>query len=245
MIINVPEEKEEGYYAKLNVGIGFSKMWNSLQEKSDYGRGKSERGYQLVAKTMAGNIARAIGADANLAEALTMCKGSYFPSYGKAGKKVILHYLRDRQIQISEQEFARSFVEFDMQKSGLIISKKFHQMLGQLFGNETDVPIEVQIARVCSKTMEDIKNVEDFSKIDKVNLIYKVSQDVEQESKKAGKPVESPKLSELVSTIDIPALVIGKREKESIYEKLDKFRNLNMDEPMKGVYEYMSTGLEI
>ena len=47
------------YYAKLNIGVSMSKMWNTLQSKAEYSSNRSEKGYQQVAKTMAGNISSA------------------------------------------------------------------------------------------------------------------------------------------------------------------------------------------
>ena len=54
------------YYAKLNIGVSMSKMWNTLQSKAEYSSNRSEKGYQQVAKTMAGNIARALGLNVDI-----------------------------------------------------------------------------------------------------------------------------------------------------------------------------------
>ena len=57
-LMNVKDNKK--YYERLNIGITMSNMWNSLQTKSEVGLDKSEKGYQQIAKTMAGNIARGL-----------------------------------------------------------------------------------------------------------------------------------------------------------------------------------------
>ena len=33
------------YYAKLNIGVSMSKMWNTLQSKAEYSSNRSEKGY--------------------------------------------------------------------------------------------------------------------------------------------------------------------------------------------------------
>ena len=81
-LVNVKNNQE--YYERLNVGITMSNMWNSLQTKSEVGLDKSEKGYQEMAKIMAGNIARGLHLNVDLSEVLTMCLCSFFPAYGEA-----------------------------------------------------------------------------------------------------------------------------------------------------------------
>ena len=69
----------EKYYSRLKSGAEMSKMWKTLQNKSEYGSSMSEKGYQRVAVHMAWSVARVIDVNCDLAEALTMCKGACFP----------------------------------------------------------------------------------------------------------------------------------------------------------------------
>ena len=143
-----------------------SKMWSTLQSKSEYGSNRSEKGYQLVAMTMAGNIARKLNINPDLAETLTMCRGAYFPAYGQEGKKVIMEYLKKHNINISESDLAREYVEYDLSQSGNVIAPEFDEMLRALFNeNDTSNIPEVDLAKICSKTISDVKLVEQSSTI--------------------------------------------------------------------------------
>ncbi len=230
------------YYEKLNIGITMSNMWNSLQTKSEYGTDKSEKGYQQVAKSMSGSIARELGLDSNLTECLSMCYGSYFPAYGKAGKKVILQYLREHGMLISEEELARSYVEYDLSQSGNVITPEFDRYLRELFGNSVDITIpEVKVARLCGDTIDDIKRIERASTINKIDLLYAMTKDVESECIKAGKPVKSAKIQEMLSAITNENIDIDDETRKRIYGDLDDFVLYAEGEKINGVYDYIGT----
>ena len=201
-MINLMKVKDlKKYYEKLKIGVSMSKMWSTLQSKSEYGSNRSEKGYQLVAMTMAGNIARKLNINPDLAETLTMCRGAYFPAYGQEGKKVIMEYLKKHNINISESDLAREYVEYDLSQSGNVIAPEFDEMLRALFNeNDTSNIPEVDLAKICSKTISDVKLVEQSSTIDQTDLLYKVSKDVESCSINAQRPMYSKKLEELISS---------------------------------------------
>lgn len=230
------------YYEKLNIGVSMSKMWNTLQSKAEYGSDRSEKGYQQVAKTMAGNIARGLGANVDIAEILTMCQGSYFPAYGEEGKNVIMQYLKDHGLNITESDLARKYVEYDLAQSGNIITPEFDRLLQELFDrSKKPTTPEVQIAQVCGETIADVKLIEEMSKINQVDLLYKVSKDVEQYSIDAGVPMQSQKVKEMLKSLPERKQMIGETEKQKIYADLDTFIEFAGEEKLEGVYEYIGT----
>ncbi len=230
------------YFERLKIGISMSNMWSTLQTKSEFGSNKSEKGYQLVAMTMAGNIARKLNMNPNLAEVLTMCKGSFFPAYGNEGKKTILEYLKEHNIDIKEADLARQYIEYDLTQSGSVITPEFDEMLKALFeeGYKTTVP-EVELAKVCSKTIEDIKSIDFASNINQTDLLYKVSKDVEERSVEAKKPTYSENLQKLLSLAQIERKGITEEKKKIIKENLAIFIENAGADILNGVYEYMGT----
>lgn len=230
------------YFERLKIGVSMSKMWNTLQSKSEYGSDRSEKGYQLVAMTMAGNIARKLNMNSDLAETLTMCKGAYFPAYGQEGKKVIMEYLQSHNINISESDLAREYIEYDLSQSGNVIAPEFDTMLREVFDEnlESRIP-EVELAKICNRTISDVKLIERASNINKTDLLYKVSKDVELCSVNSKKPMESEKLKKLISTTSLKQKPMTEKEKNKIFEDLDTFIKFAGENELEGVYEYIGT----
>ena len=230
------------YFERLKIGISMSNMWNTLQTKSEFGSNKSEKGYQLVAMSMAGNIARKLNMNSDLAEILTMCKGSFFPAYGNEGKKTILEYLKKHNINITEADLARQYIEYDLTQSGNVITPEFDEMLKALFEDdyETTVP-EVELAKICSKTIEDLKLIDFASNINQTDLLYKVSKDVEKKSVEAKKPIYSENLQKLLSLAQIDKKDITEEKKNIIRENLEIFIEDAGTDVLNGVYEYIGT----
>lgn len=233
----------DNYYEKLNIGIGMSRMWNTLQTKSEYGSDRSERGYQLVAKSMAGSIARKLELNANIAEILTMCRGSFFPAKGQAGKKVVMQYLEDRNMNMSEFDLAREFVEYDLYESGNVITPEFDNLLKELFDTSLEAKTpEVQIARICGESIEGIKRIERNSTLNSVDLLYRFSKDIEDECVQSRRPTHSKKLQEMLEKLPPEEeRQLTEDEKRKVYSKLDKFVKLSLGEPIEGVYKYIGT----
>ena len=242
-MINLIQVKNlDEYYAKLNIGVSMSKMWNTLQSKAEYSSNRSEKGYQQVAKTMAGNIARTLGLNVDIAEILTMCQGAYFPAHGKEGKRVIMQYLKEHGLNIAESDLARNYVEYDLTQSGNIITPEFDKLLQELFDtHEKPTTPEVQIAQICGDTIEDVKLIEEASQINQVDLLYRVSKDVEQSSIEAGVPMQSQKIKEMVKSIPESNKRMGEAEEHQIYADLDTFIKFAGEDKLEGVYEYIGT----
>ena len=232
----------EKYYERLNIGITMSNMWNSLQTKSEVGLDKSEKGYQQIAKTMAGNIARGMNIDSNLAECLTMCNGSFFPAYGNEGKRIILQFMNDKGIRMSEADLARNYVEYDLYNSGNIITPEFDQYLQELFDytKEPSTP-EVKLARLCGKTISSIKNIEMNSKINQIDLLYSLTKDVEKNCINSGNLIESSKIQEMMRSIPEHNIELSDTRKKKIYDDLTAFMEYFDEEAVNGIYEYIGT----
>ena len=233
---------ENKYYERLNVGVMISTMWSTLQTKSEYGSNKSEKGYQLLAQSMARIIARELNANEDLSQVLTMCKGAFFPVKGKEGKKCIMEYMKNHNLEMSEADLARNFVEYDLFQSGNTITPKFDQLLKELFNEEHEAnALEVQIARLCNKSVEEMKQIERYSNIKSVDLLYKLSEDVEKESIKAGKPTPSRKLEEMLKTVPVKEEEISEEDKKQIFRDLDEFIEYTKGNIMTGIYEYIGS----
>ena len=242
MIKLMSVKDNKAYYERLNVGITMSNMWNSLQTKSELGLNKSEKGYQLIAKTMAGNIARGLNLDPNLAECLTMCYGSFFPAYGKEGKKVVMQFMRDKGIEMSESDLARNYVEYDLYDSGNVITPEFDKYLQELFDySRKPITPEVQVARLSAETLSSIKRIEMNSKINKIDLLYAITKDVENNCINSGELVESLKLREMLQNVPERTIELSNDIKKKIYEELSTFIEFVDGEPINGIYEYIGT----
>lgn len=239
-LMNVKDTKK--YYERLNIGITMSNMWNSLQTKSEVGLDKSEKGYQQIAKTMAGNIARGMNLDPSLAECLTMCNGSFFPAYGNEGKRIILQFMKDKGIRMSEADLARNYVEYDLYNSGNVITPEFDQYLQELFDytKETSTP-EVRLARLCGKTISSIKKIEMNSKINQIDLLYALTKDVENSCINSGNLIESSKLQEMMRSIPEYSIELSDTRKKKIYDDLTAFMEYSEGEAVNGIYEYIGT----
>lgn len=231
------------YFERLNIAITMSPMWNALQSKTEYGSDKSEKGYQLVAKSMAANIARGLNLNVDLAEVLTMCKGVFFPVKGEQGKKCILQYMKQNNIQMTESDLAVAFVEYDLSQNGNIVTPELDALLKSVFNEqgETKVP-EVQVARICNEVIEGVKRIERYSTIPQVDLLYGISKDVEHASIEQGKPTIGERTQRMFNATprgDDTELPTEIREK--IYSDLDTFIAFSNGNAINGICEYIGS----
>lgn len=227
----------EKYFENLKLRIELSNMWNSLQNKFEFGLNKSEKGYQELARIMAKNISRGLDLNVNLAEILTMCIGSFFPSYGNKGKKIILEYMNEKQIEMSESDLAINYIEYDLYSSGNIISIDFDKYLKELFDDNAYTD-EVKVARFCNNIINLIKQMEIHSTI-KSDKLYEITQKIEREciSKKSLEKNDGIKqLEETINKKDVEEIPLVIKKK--IYKKLDAFIKYNNNN-LNGICEYI------
>ncbi len=235
--VNNPNE----YYKKLKMRLDLSSMWYSLQGKSEYGSDRSEMGYQMTARSLAGGLARRLHLNDDLAELLSMCRGSVFPAYGNQGMDVMAEAMNENGIHMSREEFARKYVEYNINSGGGKVSKDLDILLRDLFaGKEEGTAPEVVLANICYDTVEDAKRIENYSSIDDVDLLYRVTRDVEEESMKNGKPTRSKKLGKMMESVPKDAeREMGENERAKIREYIQSFVDYyGKDE--KAFYEYMT-----
>ncbi|MDD8049441.1 MAG: hypothetical protein PHH04_07620 [Thomasclavelia sp.] len=233
------KDKEE-YFRKLNVGISMSKMWNSLQTKSEVGLGKSEIGYQMVSKVMAGNIARGLGLNADLAECLAMCQGVFFPAYGKEGKKVVLQFMEENGMEMSEADLGRNFVIYDLHRTHNIISTDFDQKLHELFASNSMAKTpEVELARFCGKIIDEIKEIEMNTNVTQADYMYKTVKEIVNECIESGKLVQNENLIKSLKEITKIEYTLSDKQRDEIYNRIMSLSKIYKSEKMAGIYEFI------
>ncbi|MBQ8893084.1 MAG: hypothetical protein IJ043_01600 [Clostridia bacterium] len=73
---------DESYIARLREWLERN-VFKELASKAENGSTRSESGYQRIAASVSGQIARELGCSKDRAEALSMSAGLYFPKYGQ------------------------------------------------------------------------------------------------------------------------------------------------------------------
>lgn len=229
------------YYRRLNDHMEMSSMWRNLQVKAEAGSTRSEKGYQMIAKSMAGRIARDLGYNPEKAEVLSACVGTYFPPYGQEGKRLIEQYLTKRDIGVDVSTLAIDSIE-DYISTRLFVASDLDASLREYYSGallENLQTPEVGVVRICQDAISKIKMVERFSNIDGGELLFNTSEDIVNASKAAGKPVKSAKLEQLVQSVS------GKVEdRMTDEEKAEMIKNIDgfvKAFGKEGIYKYLST----
>lgn len=231
----------EKYYVRLNDHIEMSSVWRGLQTKAEAGTTKSEKGYQMIAKSMAGRIARDLGYNSEKAEVICACIGMYFPKYGQEGKRVIEQYLSQKDLDVEASTLAIDTIEDYITKK-MPVAMDLDVALREYY---SDTPIdglqipEVGVARVCQDAISKIKIVERFSNIDGGELLFNTSEDIINASREAGKPTPSVKLNQLVSSVSGRIEDrMTQDEKDEMIAHMEEFIDFYGKE---GIYRYVRT----
>ena len=234
-------EQKIDYY-DFKRALQRSLMWQYLREKSEYGSNMSERGFQQICADNAGMLAFKLGLNEYLAESLTICKGSYFPAYGKAGMIAIQEYLKEKGVNITDNELGYNFVKYDMKESFMRCPKEFDDYLKELFSDDaknSKVP-EVRIAAICHELMEIIKPAMNISHTKFLEIENEVFKELEKQCIEKGEPVqiqEFPEMEKLaVQTIDR----LNDNDKKIVFKQLDDFTSNN--DFNEAVLEFIETG---
>ena len=224
------------YYERLNTKLEYNHMWDSLSLKAEPG-GKSEKGYQMIAKSMSGRIARNLGYNSNKAEVLSMCVGSYFPRYGAEGKKVIEQYIRREGLDIDVSTLATDCIEHSISKNDAV-AVDLDEALKEYFGGGNSIP-EVEIVRISQNTISAVKRIEALSKINGGDLLYRVSEDIIEASKAKKMPMPSAKLQEMEQKLPQGGkITLTEEEKAEMVEGLDRYVKTFGNE---GIYNYINS----
>lgn len=229
-------------YKEFKRKLQRSLMWQYLREKSEYGSKMSERGFQQICVDNAGMLAYKLGLNDALAESLAICKGSYFPIYGKAGKLAIQEYLKSKGVNKTDNELGFDFVKYDMKESGISCPKEFDDYLKELFSENaknSNIP-EVRIATISYELMELIKPAMNISHSKFLEFEKETFKELEKQCFEAGEPVqikEFPEIEKLgVSIIS----KLSDSDKEVVFKELDDLTSKN--DFNEAVLEFIETG---
>jgi len=230
-------------YNDLKKKLSRSLMWQYLQEKSEYGSNKSERGFQTICVDNAGMLADKLNLNTDLAQSLSICIGSYFPAYGEAGKNAIKEYLESKGINMTDNELGNAFVRYDMGESGIHCTEEFANYLNELFSENatsSDVP-EVRIAAICHELMDCIKPVAEESHSKFNELETTVYRTLEKQCLDAGKPVQIKELPQLKNFKKFKKVNLSKLDKEIVFKELKNSEATN-ESIGNAVCEFIETG---
>lgn len=231
-------EYERTSFEEFKLQMEISSIWNTLQSKSEYLSAASEKGYQTVAALTARRLAHILKADADLSEALTMCKGACFPINGKAGKNCMMDYLDEKGISVSETMLGTNFIKYHLNRRKDVVTPEIEAMLMELFDDEKESDIiEVQIAKFSHQLIEDIKKVQRSGKKYKGNLLYDVNEDIIDQCEKTGKLEYGSLLLELLDGVKDKEVELSKEEHDRLYKLLDKCMNEFQE---NGIYNFIA-----
>ncbi|MCD7951312.1 MAG: hypothetical protein LUG12_13850 [Erysipelotrichaceae bacterium] len=229
------------YYWALRHKLDCSLLWDSLQDKTDYGA--AEKGYQSIAIYTAGNLAMYLDCDDTLTEILFICLGSFFPTGGEAGLECVINYMKEKGLYTSMSDLAINFIEYRLETDGHIIEPEFDALLHELFSDNA-ITMEVKIARLCQDMIKKIKIIENNSDKNRYDLFKQIPKEIEKETKENHMLTNSPTLEKLYNnlvTINKPSLTL--KQYQECISLLDEFSDNGNN--IEGIYEYMSFGFDI
>ncbi|MCD7892642.1 MAG: hypothetical protein LUG60_02980 [Erysipelotrichaceae bacterium] len=227
-----------GYYFELRRRLEYNLLWDSLKYKTEYGA--AERGYQYIAVYTAGNLALYLGCDDDLAEILTMCLASFFPSYGEAGLECVIDYMKEKGLYTSSSDLAINYIEDRLEIEGVVIASEFDELLHELFSDNVGT-MEIQIARLCHDMIKKIKIIENNSDKNRHDLLDQIPDEIQKGTKENHTLTNSPTLEQLynnLTTINKPSLTVEQYHR--CISILDEFSDNGKN--IEGIYEYMSYG---
>lgn len=219
-----------------------SLMWQYLREKSEYGSKMSERGFQQICADNAGMLAYKLGLNDALAESLAICKGSYFPVYGKAGKNAVHEYLESKNANKTDNELGYNFVKYDMRESCILCPKEFDDYLKELFSDnaKNSSVLEVRIATICYELMELIKPAMSISHSKFLEVEKATFKELEKQCLEKGDVVQIKEFPEIENIVVPINLKLSESDKEIVFKELDYLTSKN--DFNKAVLEFIETG---
>ncbi len=232
------DENAFGYYFELRRRLECNILWDSLKYKTEYGA--AERGYQYIAVYTAGNLALYLHCDDDLAEILTMCLASFFPSYGEAGLECVIDYMKEKGLYTTTSDLAINYIEELLEREGVVIEPEFDALLHELFSDNAGT-MEIQIARLCHDMIKKMKIVENNSDQNRHDLLDQIPNEIQKATKGNHVLTNSPTLEELynnLTTINKPSLTAEQYNR--CISILDEFSDSGNN--IEGIYEYMSYG---
>lgn len=231
------DKELQEYYEELNTLISFMPIYKSLQSKFDYGNHISEMPYQLSARTLAGRLARVLNAYEDKAEVLTCLSSCYFPVYGEAGKKVLHQYLEDKGILISDEDLARTIIEYQIDECHIQITKELDNELKDVFAKvpAKNISLEAEIARFVQDIIKKVKMIERFSQMNEDKFIYHINLEIIEATKQNERLTSSPRLEKLYQNTIIKDIPLPQEIKAQMIQSID---HLNENNPITSVCKY-------
>lgn len=231
--------KDINYYLEsLNEYFNDSNMWRTLQQKSEYGSNRSEKGYQQINALKASTMARELGLSPDKTELFTKILGAYFPQYGAEGKKCVREYLNEKNINISDSELASFFVELDLSKCHIMISSELKEILLELFSEKQSSFAEIELAKLYHEMTETLKCLYDESIQNYNELEQYFDNNSLQNIKELGIIGYRKKIIELKSSMPQKKYKMSEEEKISYKNLIDDY--VKLFGKIEGICRFMS-----
>lgn len=162
--IKFTPEAFEKYLDGLNEKFETTIVWNTLDNKSEYGFAKSEKFYAVIAAHNAASMARKLGSNEERVSFFTKCLCSAFPAYGKEGQKRMEEYAIAYDLPYDEIEIKASVIEESFSQSGKFVIEGLRDILLKLFDESLDSGVpEIELAKLYHAKMEASKAAEHVS----------------------------------------------------------------------------------
>jgi len=224
------------YYRRITEHIEITTLWRDLQLKSEAGSNKSEKGYQLIALSMAGRIADILGIDCYKTKAISMCIGGAFPRHGQEGRDLIAEYATENKLNI-DVNFIEALAVEDFISDRLFVASDLDMALREYYSpipTEQLKTTEVAVVRVCQDTIRKIKILERFAAADGGMLLLEISKTLPEDCQRAGRPVESVAISDKIKILpECPEKQMTKAERADMINEIENFVKVYGDE---GIY---------
>ncbi|MBQ3611981.1 MAG: hypothetical protein IJA01_06930 [Firmicutes bacterium] len=221
-MVEKPLEKMPLYYKRIKEYFDIIMIHSSLAGKADLGSGRSEKGYQRIAASASGRMARALGCSEDKAEALSLAVGQFFPKYGMAGVEPIKEYIVNNKIDLDPDTLGVDLVEYIINRR-LLVATDFDEKLHQYYRGDDSDP-EVRIVRFVQQTIKEVKIAEKYFAGNPGDLLFDVSQEIVKLAGETGQLTSSRILDEYRQQIDTyQPPVLSEEQRQDIIAELDGY----------------------
>jgi len=184
-----PAENVDGYYKRIQERFERGIITQHLQFRADAGSNRSERGYQKIAASTCGRIARVLGCSEDRAKVLCQAVGLYFPNYGKEGIRAVKRYIKEKGLNLDPDMLGRDAVLYAVHSIRWPVIGHFYRSVESYFAGESDP--EIDIVRLVQETIKKVKIAEHFYDGYPGDLLFDVSQELVRLAEETGQLSES------------------------------------------------------
>ena len=210
-----PAENVSRYYEIIQERFSRGIISQHLRFRAEAGSTRSERGYQMIAASTCGRIARALGCSEARTTVLCQAVGLYFPNYGQEGIRAVKRYIKEKGLHLDPEMLGRDAVLFTVHRIGWPIIGHFYRSVQSYFAGESDS--EIDIVRLVQETIKKVKTAEYFYEGYAGDLLFDVSQELVHLAEETGRPEESRILKQY--EVQIAAYEPVKLTEEQIQEE--------------------------